>query len=241
MENFFTHLGEVSGEISKNVIMCGDPVRAEIMTKRFLGDAHLVSTTRGNKVFTGMYKGHKITIMASFMGAPSMGIYSYELYKFFGVENIIRLGTAGSMDASVKLGDIVVCEECQTDSNYMDMHANGKDQILFPSKDLKDKVLSTAKDISCPVKVGKFYCTDTFYADDKKNKYIMSTSSLAVEMENGSLFCNANLFGKKALSICTISDEIYSGGKLSNNDREYLTDKMFYLALEMFAKFDKNL
>lgn len=231
----FTHVGAEIGEIARDVIICGDPLRVQVMVEKFVPDAKLVSTVRGNKVYTGTYKNHPVSILASFMGVPSMGIYSHELFAIYNVQSIIRLGTAGSV-SDLKIGDIVISSACLTDSNYMDMRSSSDDTLLYPSEDLKNRYISAAKDVSCAVHIGKLYCTDTFYSTDKKNEYIIKSGCLAVEMESASLYYNAKLLGRDALTVCTISDELKTGEKLTSQERMEKTEKMFFIALEMLSK-----
>lgn len=231
----FTHVGADIRDIASDVILCGDPLRVQVMVEKFIPDATLVSTTRGNKVYTGAYKGHPVSILASFMGVPSMGIYSYELFDVYKVQNIIRLGTAGSV-SDLKIGDIVISSSCLTDSNYMDMRSSCEDTTLYPSENLKKRLISTATDLSYTVHTGKIYCTDTFYASDEKNRYIASAGCVAVEMESAALYYNAHLFEREAITVCTISDEIATGEKLTSQERMEKTEEMFLIALEMLCK-----
>ena len=192
---------------AKTVLMPGDPLRAKMIAETYLEEAVLVNNVRGIQGYTGYYKGHKVSVMASGMGIPSMGIYSYELFHFFGVENIIRVGTAGGLAEGVELRDIVVGLGVNTDSNF------GKqfnvDGVIAPtcSYELLTTAVSVAKELGVELKIGNFYSTDSFYNwDIDANKKWADVGSIAVEMESAGLYLNAMRCKKRALAICTVSD-----------------------------------
>ena len=227
------HIEAKVNDIAKTVIMPGDPRRAEKMAKKFLEDVKLVNSVRNNYCFTGFYNGTKVSIMSSGMGTPSMGIYSYELFNFYNVENIIRVGTIGSLDKSFKIGDIIIGNEVITDTNYNSLYAKNKETKLFASKKLVQlaKKISQAENIKA--KLGTIYTTDTFYSSEEKTKHIISLGAKGVEMEAAALYENANNSNKNALTICTISDEILTNKATTSFERENNFDKMFELALKM--------
>ncbi len=230
------HIEAKVNDIAKTVIMPGDPRRAEKMAKKFLKDVKLVNSVRNNYCFTGFYNGTKVSIMSSGMGTPSMGIYSYELFNFYNVENIIRVGTIGSLDKSFKIGDIIIGNEVITDTNYNSLYARNKETKLFASKKLVElaKKFSQAENIKA--KLGAIYTTDTFYSSEEKTKHIISLGAKGVEMEAAALYENANNSNKNALTICTISDEILTNKATTSFERENNFDKMFELALKISTK-----
>ena len=236
MQEVFNHIGAKVGEIADVVLMCGDPNRATIMAEKFLTDANLVSSLRGNKVYTGYFGDRRVTIMASFMGNASMGIYSYELYDIFGVKCIIRLGTAGSLDKDMPLGRLFVATRSITDSNYDLMHEDGKDTTLDASIDLVNLATDTAKDLDIPILQGDMYSKDSFYMSSTLRDKITHTCAKCLEMESGALYRNAAKFGRQALAICTVTDNILTGERMPVIDRENKTQDMFRLALEMAKK-----
>lgn len=226
---------------AKTVLMPGDPHRAKLLAEKFLDNAVLVNNVRGVQGYTGYYKGHKVSVMASGMGIPSMGIYSYELFTFFGVENIIRIGTAGGLAEGVKLRDIVVGLGANTNSNYASQfNVNG---TIAPtcSYELLCATAQVACDMNLDIKVGNFYSTDTFYdANIDDNKKWADVGSIAVEMESAGLYLNAMRCKKKALTICTISDLPLCPECLgcTVDERESSFTDMMTLALEVAVRID---
>lgn len=192
---------------AKTVLMPGDPLRAKKIAEEFLENAVLINNVRGIQGYTGFYKGHKVSVMASGMGIPSIGIYSYELYSFFGVENIIRIGSAGGLAPEIKLRDIVAGIGANTNSNFAkQFDVNG---TIAPtcSFELLYAAVDCAKQLGLELKIGNLYSADTFYdADPEANRKWADLGSLAVEMEAAGLYLNAMRTKKKALAICTVSD-----------------------------------
>lgn len=192
---------------AKTVLMPGDPLRAKKIAEEFLENAVLINNVRGIQGYTGFYKGHKVSVMASGMGIPSIGIYSYELYSFFGVENIIRIGSAGGLSPEIKLRDIVAGIGANTNSNFAkQFDVNG---TIAPtcSFELLCVAVDCAKELGLELKIGNLYSADTFYdADPEANRKWADLGSLAVEMEAAGLYLNAMRTKKKALAICTVSD-----------------------------------
>lgn len=226
------------GEIAKNVLMPGDPLRAKFIAETFLEDVKLVNTVRNMFAFTGKYKGKEITIMASGMGMPSMGIYSYELFKVYGVENIIRIGSAGAYTGELELFDVVLAESVWSESTFAKTQ-NGYDKdIIYPDKDLNNKIIETAKKIEIPLSIKKVHSTDVFYTEDNVLRYkeISEIQKCAcVEMESFALLHNANVLGKKAACLLTISDSYVTERETTAKEREVAFINMVKIALETFC------
>ncbi len=219
-------------EFAKTVIMPGDPNRAKYIAKKFLKKYKLINKVRGILAFTGFYKGKKVTIMASGMGCPSMGIYSYELFNFYDVQNIIRVGSCGTYKQDLKLGDIIICKKSITNSNYANIQKN-KDYIIACSSMLSKKAENAAKQNSISYKIGNIFCTDTFYTNDNQEQVLKDNDCLGVEMESAALYFNAKKAKKNAIAICSVSDNIKTGDKLTAKQRETSFNNMIILALEM--------
>lgn len=226
---------------AKTVIMPGDPLRSKMIAETFLENAVLVNNVRGAQGYTGYYKGHKVSVMASGMGIPSMGIYSYELFNFFGVENIIRVGTAGGLTEDAKLRDVVAGIGANTDSAFAgQFDVKG---IVAPvcSYELLSLAMQAAEEMNIKLKVGTFYSTDVFYNADKNiNKKWAEMGSIAVEMESAGLYLTATSCKKRALAICTISDLplIPDCPKCTVEERENTFTDMIKIALEIAVKTD---
>lgn len=248
-----THIGAKEGQIAQTVVLTGDPMRIRLMAKKFLKKARCVSRVRGNFCYTGIYKGHKVSMMSCGMGAPSMAIYSYELFNFYGVQTIIRVGTAGAIDKNLHIGDIVASKNVLTDTNIYDIMKKNKRNNTFacskktltalldvigektPLKQSADKKsLIGHLTTKCKFACGKTFSTDSFYEQPIKE------NCLCVEMECGALYFSAKKFQKDALCILTISDEVYSGKKSSSKEREEEYSKMFRLALDTAIKGEEN-
>lgn len=226
------HIEAKKEEIAKTVIMPGDPLRAKYIADNFLENVILFNKVRNNFGFTGTYKGKKVSVMGSGMGCPSIGIYSYELYNFYDVENIIRVGTAGAINESLKLKDIIFAQGACTDSNYS-LYYN-LPGYFSPISDynLLSLTVKEAERLSLSFKVGNVLSSGFFYTeDDLAYKKWQRIGVLAIEMETSMLYFNAAILGKKALSILTISDYIFKEGKLSSKEREQGLNAMVSLAL----------
>ena len=227
---------------SKTVLMPGDPLRSKMIAEKFLDNPILVNNVRGIQGYTGFYKGHKISVMASGMGIPSIGLYAFELYNFFGVENIIRIGTAGGLSDTLKLRDIVIGLGSNTNSNFgSQFDVNG---TVAPtcSFELLTAAINNANKMNLDVTVGNFYSSDTFYnANPDDNKKWADIGSIAVEMESAGLYLTAAKCRKKALAICTVSDLplIPDAPKSSVEERETSFTEMIKLALETAVELDK--
>ena len=234
------HISAAVGDFAKTVLMPGDPLRAKMIAETFLENAVLINNVRNIQGYTGFYKGHKVSVMASGMGIPSIGIYSYELFSFFGVENIIRIGSAGGIGEGIKLRDVVAGIGANTNSAYLNQY--GVTGTLAPtcSYELLRAADECAKEIGIELKVGNLLSSDTFYdADEDSLKKWAKAGSVAVEMEAAGLYLNAMHLKKRALAICTISDLPFSGESCSAEERQNTFTDMMKIALETAVRFDK--
>ena len=230
---FYTpHIKATPDDFAKTVLMPGDPLRAKFIAENFLTDAKLVNNVRGIQGYTGTWKGERVSVMASGMGMPSIGIYSYELYSFFGVENIMRIGSAGAMHESVKVRDIVFGMGACTNSNYAVQYNLQGAFAPIASYDILKVAIDEAEKIGARYCVGNLLSSDTFYnADAEATMKWAQLGVLAVEMEAAALYMNAAKLGKKALALCTISDHIITGEALDADARQNSFTEMMEIAL----------
>lgn len=227
------HIQAREGEIAKTVLMPGDPLRAKFIAENFLTDVRQYNSTRNMLGFTGKYNGKEISVQGSGMGIPSIGIYSYELFSFYGVENIIRIGSAGAYADELDLGDIVFASGACTDSNFMAQYDLPGTFAPIADFSLLRKGIETAEKLGISYKVGNVVSSDAFYhAREDSNDKWKSMGVLAVEMEAAGLYCNAAKLHKKALCLVTVSDHIYKGTALSAEEREKTFTDMMKIALE---------
>ncbi len=224
------------GDFAKTVLMPGDPLRAKFIAETFLEDAKLVNNVRGIHGYTGAYKGVPVSVMASGMGMPSIGIYSYELYDQYGVENIIRIGSAGAISAKLKLRDVVAAQGACTNSNFA--HQYGLPGAFAPIADytLLETAVAAAREIGVEMPVGNLLSSDTFYDASQSSMKWAEMGVLAVEMEAAALYMNAAKLGKRALAICSISDSIVTGEELDAAERQTSFTTMMKIALETAVK-----
>ena len=229
------HISAPAGAFAKTVLLPGDPKRAKYVAEKFLDKAELVNDVRGVQGYTGFYKGVKISVMASGMGMPSMGIYSYELFNAYDVENIIRVGSIGSIKEDVNLKDIVVATSASTNSNYgSNFHLDGIISGAASYKLVKkvDEVVEKMG-LSSKVKFGQILSSDTFYTDEKENDLKWAKMGvIGVEMEGDALYLNAARAGKNALVMATVSDQLVKKQYLSAEERQLSFDEMLTVALE---------
>ena len=230
------HIEAKKGEIAKTVIMPGDPLRAKYIAENFLEDVKQVNSVRNMLGFTGKYNGKEITVFASGMGIPSIGIYALELFKFYDVENIIRIGTCGSFHKDVKLRDVILSEGAFSKS-YFDMLLDNKDiDFIKSSKSLNDNIIKKSEEINVKIKYGKTITSDVFdlYVDsaDEFESNFNNDEYLAVEMEAYGLFYLANKFNKQASCLLTVVDSKFDKGSISKEEREKDLNDMIKLALE---------
>ena len=227
------HITAKEGAFARTVLMPGDPLRSKFIAEHYLENAELVNNVRGVQGYTGTYKGKRVSVMASGMGIPSIGIYSYELYNFYNVENIIRIGSAGGIGDDIKLRDIVFGMSAYTNSCFGRQF--GFDGNLAPccSFDLLMKAYEAAKHLEIDPKIGALYSSDIFYDETGSSAKLKNLGVLATEMEAAGLYLNAARAGKQALAICTISDHIFRGESLPAEDRQNTFTQMMEIALEI--------
>lgn len=231
------HIKATSADFAKTVLMPGDPLRSKFVAQTFLEGARLVNNVRGIQGYTGTYKGVPVSVMASGMGMPSIGIYSFELFNFFGVENIIRIGSAGGLADDVQLRDVIIGMGACTNSNYQDQYALGGNFAPIASYELLEAAVAEAKALGVRYKVGNLLSSDVFYhANPKFNDGWYKMGVLGVEMEAAALYMNAAAAGKRALAICTVSDHILRGEALDADARQNTFTDMMKIALEVAIK-----
>lgn len=226
------HNNAKKGEIAKTVLMPGDPLRAEFIAKNFLENAVCYNNVRGMLGFTGTYKGNIVSVQGSGMGMPSMGIYSWELYSEYDVENIIRIGTCGGIADNVNLRDIVIGMGACTNSNYASQFELPGTYAPIASFELLKKAVEAAENHGAPYHVGNILSSDTFYADLNSTAKWQKMNVLGVEMESAALYMNAARLGKNALCIATISDCPLKGLSLPAEERQTSFTDMMEIALE---------
>ena len=224
------------GDFAKTVLMPGDPLRSKFIAETFLTDLKLVNNVRGVQGYTGLYKGVPVSVMASGMGMPSIGIYSYELYTQYDVENIIRVGSAGAISPQLKVRDVVFGQGSCTDSNYAHQFGLGGTFAPIADFDLLMAAVNSAKELGVKMPVGNLYSSDTFYDAAGRNMRFQKMGVMAVEMEAAALYCNAAYTGKRALAICSISDNLVTGEELPPADRQNTFTNMMKIALEVAVK-----
>lgn len=221
--------------VAKTVIMSGDPLRTKFIAENYLTDYVLINEVRGMLAYTGYYKGKKITLATSGMGMPSMGIYAYELYNFFDVENIIRIGSAGSFNKNVEIMDIVLSDTCYTEGNFAYNFDNKQIKNIESSKELDNLIINKAKEMNQEIKYGRTFCAECFdpylATDEYRNR--MPEDILAVEMEAFSLFYTAKHFNRKASCLLTVADNIVNKKAISSEQRQKALTDMIELALEV--------
>ncbi len=223
------------GDFSKTVLMPGDPKRAAFIAQTFFENSLLVNDVRGAQGYTGFYKGKKVSVMASGMGIASMGIYAYELFDAYGVQNIIRIGSAGALQENVRVRDIVIASGALTNSNFVNEFCGKgeKETCLWADGELFQKAQALAKEKGLPCHSGKLFSTDVFYDGGKLSRRYAKKGALAVEMECAGLYAVAGALKKRALTICTISDSLVTGESLSAKERQNSFLQMIEFALEV--------
>lgn len=227
------HISAEKGDFAKTVLMPGDPLRAKFIADTFLKDVRQVTGVRGMLGFTGTYEGRPISVMGSGMGMPSIGIYSYELFNFYGVENIIRVGTAGGLSDSVNVRDVVIGLSSYTNSNFGRQF--GFDGNVAPccSFKLLEQAVAAARRMGIEPTVGPLYSSDIFYDESFMSGKLKKLGVLAVEMESAALYLNAARAGKNALAICTISDHLSKNESLDAQARQSSFTQMMEIALDI--------
>jgi purine-nucleoside phosphorylase len=230
------HNSAQPGDFAKTVLMPGDPLRAKFIADTFLENAKLVNNVRGIQGYTGTYKGTPVSVMASGMGMPSMGIYSHELFSQYGVENIIRIGSAGAISERLKLRDVIAGQASCTDSNFA--HQYGLPGQFAPIADftLLETAVAAARGLGVEMPVGNLLSSDVFYDASNSTMKWAEMGVLAVEMESAALYMTAARLGKRALAICSISDSIVTGEALDAKARQTTFTSMMRIALETAVK-----
>lgn len=227
------HISAGKEDFAQTVLMPGDPLRAKYIAETYLENAVLVNGVRGINGFTGTYKGKRVSVMASGMGMPSIGIYSYELFQYYDVENIIRVGTAGAIHPELHTRDVVIGMGACTNSNYMEQYRLPGSYAPVADFGLLQQAVEQAKQLGLSYRVGNLFSSDTFYDDAMSLQDWQKMGVLAVEMEAAALYANAARAGKHALAICTISDCPFTGEACSAEERQTSFAQMMELALEI--------
>lgn len=222
------------GDIAKTVLMPGDPLRAKFIAETFLENPVLFNTVRNMFGYTGTYKGKKVSVMGSGMGMPSIGIYSYELYNEYGVESIIRIGSAGGYTKEAKIYDVILANKAYSESSYAKTQCGYESDTLYPDAELNDKLKKAAKELNIPLQEGGIHSSDVFYRQGGSDymKDVVEKGCVAVEMESFALFSNARVLGKKAACLVTISDSFVTPEITTAEERQTSFTNMMKIALE---------
>lgn len=229
------------GDIAKTVIMPGDPLRAKYIAENFMTDIKLVNSVRGIYAYTGKYKGKEITVMASGMGMPSMGIYSYELYKFYNVDTIIRIGSCGAYSPDLNLFDTILVDNAYTEGNYAFELTGKKENLAASSTEINSVIEATSKELELPIIKGNTLCSDCFdyYVKDVNEliaRFPKDLNIIGAEMEAFALFYNAKYLNKKASCLLTVVDSHYKNQEISAQERQTSLNNMIKIALESAIK-----
>ena len=227
------HIGAKYGDIAETVIMAGDPLRVKFMAEKFLDDPVLFNNVRGMLGYTGTYQGKRISVMGHGMGCPSIAIYAYELYNFYGVKTIVRVGSAGSLHPDLHIGDLVIAMGTCTDSNFVDQYQLPGHFAPIADFELLRKAADTCDRLGYRYKVGNVLSSDVFYSENPANDKWMNMGVLAKEMEIAALYMIAARAGKKALGICTVSDHILTGEETTAEERQLTFTKMMDVAFSL--------
>ena len=233
------HIEAIKGDFAKTVIMPGDPNRAKFIAENYLQDVKLINKSRGELAYTGFYKGKKVSVMSSGMGYPSMLIYSTELYMGYGVDNIIRIGSAGSISQDLKLRDLLLVHSAGSQTGLLDVYVENVNFSPCADFNLLVQTKMICEKLNIKHKVGNVLSSNLFYDETKDFVNKLSKFGIdAVEMECAGLFLNATRLNKKAMALCTISDEIYSGKSISIKEKEQGFADMIKVALELAVSID---
>ena len=229
------HITAGENDFAKTVLMPGDPMRAKFLAEHYLENAILVNNVRGVQGYTGTWHGKRVSVMASGMGCPSIGIYSYELFNFYNVDNIIRIGSAGALRPEIKVRDIVIGMSAYTNSGFTRAFGFSGSAAPCCSYELLRKAMDKAEEMGIRAFAGPVFSSDMFYSDNGKaeNEILAKQGVLAIEMESAALYLNAARAGKNALCICTISDSLVTGEITSAEERQEGFTKMMELALSI--------
>lgn len=227
------HIGAQLGEIAPTVIMAGDPLRAQFMAESFLKDVVLFNKVRGMLGYTGTYNGKPVSVMGHGMGIPSIGIYTYELYNFYGVKTIIRVGSAGAYSEDLKVGDLILAQGACTDSNYGSQYNLAGTFAPIGDFDLIRRAADECDRRGIRYKVGNVLSTDIFYREESAVQGWLKMGVLGVEMEASALYMNAARSGNRALVICTVSDHVLTGEDTTSEQRRTAFTDMMEVALSL--------
>ena len=227
------HIGAQYGEIAETVIMAGDPLRAKLMAEKFLDDAVQFNNVRGMLGFTGTHQGKRVSVMGHGMGMPSIGIYTYELFNFYGVKTIVRVGSAGAIQTDLHLGDLVIAQGACTNSNYAAQYELPGTFAPIGDFQLLRKAAEACDRMGYAYKVGNVLSSDMFYNENAHNDKWSAMGVLAVEMEIAALYMNAARSGNRALAICTVSDHILTGEVTTAEERQNTFTKMMDVAFSL--------
>ena len=235
------HINAEADAFGKTVLMPGDPLRSKFIAENYLENAQLVNNVRGIQGYTGTYKGIKVSVMASGMGMPTIGIYSYELYNFFGVENIMRVGSTGALQEQVKVRDIVFGMGACTNSNYASQFGLAGTFAPIASYPLMKEAISQAEKLGASYHVGNVLSSDSFYTDNGKtaNENWQKMGVRCIEMEAAALYMNAARAGKNALAILTVSDHMITGEETTAEERQTSFTQMMEIALNTAVSLEK--
>ena len=232
------HNSANKGDIAKIVLMPGDPLRAKFVAETYLENPVEFNHVRGMLGYTGTYKGHKVSVMGSGMGMPSIGIYSYELYKFYDVDAIIRIGTTGAMVPEVHVYDIVLAKNAYSKSTYAQVQNGDMEELQWPTPELNEELRASAAKLGYPIVEGTISSSDVFYIDTPEfDPNYAKYGCVAAEMESFALFHNAKALGKKAACLLTVSDSIVTGEETTAEERQHAFTKMMEIALDTALKY----
>lgn len=228
------HIQAKAGDFAQTVLMPGDPLRAKFIAENYLDNAALVNEVRGMPGYTGYYQGKRVSVMASGMGQPSIGIYSYELFNFYGVENIVRIGSCGSFDKDLHIRDIIIAQAACTNGNYAAQYRLPGTFAPIADFGLVRRAAELCEEAGVRYKVGNILSSDVFYDDAASGMEWAKMGVLGVEMESAALYCNAARAGKKALCICTVSDSfVYPDEITTSEERQKSFTAMMEIALRL--------
>ena len=227
------HIGAQYGDIAETVIMAGDPLRAKLMAEKFLDDAVQFNNVRGMLGFTGTHQGKRVSVMGHGMGMPSIGIYTYELFNFYGVKTIIRVGSAGAIQTDLHVGDLVIAQGACTNSNYAAQYELPGTYAPIGDFQLLRKAAESCDRMGYTYQVGNVLSSDVFYSENPHTDKWVKMGVLAVEMEIAALYMNAARSGNRALAICTVSDHIITGEMTTAEERQNTFTKMMDVAFSL--------
>ncbi|WP_425278648.1 purine-nucleoside phosphorylase [Defluviitalea saccharophila] len=222
-------------EIAKTVLMPGDPLRAKFIADTFLTDVKQFNSVRNIFGYTGNYKGRRISVMASGMGMPSIGIYSYELFKFYDVENIVRIGSCGGYTPDVKLYDVILAKDAWSESSYAKVQGGYEGDTIEGSPELNQKLINAANELGIPIHIERIHSSDVFYRENsgEYKEIFKKHGCVAVEMEAFALFHNAKVLGKNAACLLTVSDNLETREETTAEERQNSFTNMMKIALEL--------